>query len=273
MFKFIPIEGLEAEFINPERSTKSSAGFDLFVPGEDAFVLQSKRSITIDFAMTIETSAPIVVEVSARSSLYKKKGLVLGKSVYRFYPGESIVIEFCNLTNEDVTIHPKDVLCQAVVVDSAVEEGILQDPDYFMSMEFVDDLHKVYDNPSCNLGSTSVFYFQCPQDMEVPAFSNKLIFSDIKASFQDDKYLCLKLIDAISEKRLFLANGIGIVDADYYSNSSNDGNIGFNVYNCNYLPVKINKGDIIGIGYLRRYYTTGEVVETIRGGGFGSTNN
>lgn len=273
MFKFIPTEGFEQDFIQPQRSTQESAGYDLFVPGENSYILSPKRSFVIDFGMTLETKEPIVVEVSARSSLFKKKGLVLGKSLYRFYPGEDIKVEFCNLLNSDVTISPKDVLCQAVVVDSVVEEGILMNSDYFMTVEYVDDLHKKYALPTQDLGQTSVFYFQCPDDITVPAFSSKLIFTDLKAKFKNDKYLCLKLIDGLSEKRLFLANGIGVVDADYYSNSSNDGNIGFNVYNCNYLPVKINKGDILGIGYLRRFYTSGEVVDTTRDGGFGSTNN
>lgn len=272
MFKFVPVAGLEKEFIEPKRSTSKSAGYDLFIPGEDTFVLGRNKSVTVDFGMTIETSDSVVVEVSARSSLFKKKGLVLGKSVYRFFPGESIVIEFCNLQDKEVTIEPKDVLCQAIIVDSVVEEGILSNPDYFMKVFMVDEIHKKYHIPTCDLGETSVFYFQCPEDIEVPAFSSKLVFTDIKASFQEDKYLCIKLLDSLLERRLFLANGIGVIDADYFSNISNDGNIGFNIYNCNYLPVKINKGDLVGIGYLRKFYTSGETVDTVRDGGFGSTN-
>lgn len=273
MFKFVPTESMEAEFIQPQRSTKESAGYDLFVPGVDCFTLSPKNSVTIDFGMTLDTDESVVVEVSARSSLFKKKGLVLGKALYRFYPGEAIKVEFCNLLESDVVISPKDVLCQAVVVDSVVEEGILTDPDYFMTVEYVDDAHKKYNNPSLNLGHTSVFYFQCPDDVVIPPFSASLIFTDLKAKFQSDKYLCLKLIDSLLEKRIFLANGIGVVDGDYYSNPSNDGNIGFNIYNCNYLPVKINKGDILGIGYLRRFHSSGEIVDAVRDGGFGSTNN
>jgi dUTP pyrophosphatase len=45
---------------------------------------------------------------------------------------------------------------------------------------------------------------------------------------------------------LMLANGVGIIDADYYNNPDNEGEIFFQIYNLSPFNIKIKKGDIIG---------------------------
>jgi dUTP pyrophosphatase len=75
---------------------------------------------------------------------------------------------------------------------------------------------------------------------------------------------------------LILANGIGIIDSDYYNNPDNEGHIMFQVYNIKRpLPentVVLHKGDRIGQGVFVRYgLTDDDMVERVRTGGFGST--
>ena len=75
------------------------------------------------------------------------------------------------------------------------------------------------------------------------------------------------------KKGLILANGVGIVDADYYNNPDNDGHIMFQVYNITNQVVTINKGERIGQGVFLRYFKTdNDAAEAIREGGFGSTD-
>lgn len=72
---------------------------------------------------------------------------------------------------------------------------------------------------------------------------------------------------------LVLANGVGVVDSDYYSNPSNDGEIMFAFYN--YLPwtVKIKKGDKVGQGVFMEYrLADGDKSRGKRNGGFGSSD-
>ena len=72
---------------------------------------------------------------------------------------------------------------------------------------------------------------------------------------------------------LVLANGVGVVDSDYYSNPSNDGEIMFAFYN--FLPwtVKIKKGDKIGQGVFMEYrLADGDKSRGKRTGGFGSSD-
>ena len=71
---------------------------------------------------------------------------------------------------------------------------------------------------------------------------------------------------------LILANGVGIIDADYYNNPDNEGHIYFQLINLSPFPIKIQKGEAIGQGIILPYgITENDDVWTERVGGFGST--
>lgn len=75
------------------------------------------------------------------------------------------------------------------------------------------------------------------------------------------------------KKHLILANGIGIVDADYYGNEENDGHIMFAYFNMSDEEVIIKKGEIIGQLVFMNYLTTdNDKASGKRKGGFGSTS-
>jgi dUTP pyrophosphatase len=73
---------------------------------------------------------------------------------------------------------------------------------------------------------------------------------------------------------LILANGVGIIDADYYNNPDNEGHIYFQIINLLPFDVVIKKGECFGQGILIPYSTTenDNGSDTVRSGGFGSTN-
>ena len=76
-----------------------------------------------------------------------------------------------------------------------------------------------------------------------------------------------------SKRGLAPANKVGVVDADYYSNEGNDGNIGFRLLNLGSTPYEIKVGDRIGQGVFIKYGTIKDDNTTsTRTGGFGSTN-
>lgn len=72
---------------------------------------------------------------------------------------------------------------------------------------------------------------------------------------------------------LVMANGVGVIDSDYFGNPDNDGNIGFPFYNFAPWPVTINPGDRIGQGVFHTYLkvTNDSYTDRERTGGFGST--
>ncbi len=72
---------------------------------------------------------------------------------------------------------------------------------------------------------------------------------------------------------LMLANGVGIIDADYYNNPDNEGEIFLQIYNLSPFNIQIKKGDAIGQGIILPYAVVeDDVAMGERLGGFGSTN-
>lgn len=101
-----------------------------------------------------------------------------------------------------------------------------------------------------------------------------LIPTGIKCEIPDGYYLELSVRSSCPLKHwLILANGVGVIDADYYNNNSNEGEIFFQIINLSPFDILLRKGDAIGQGILKKYYLTDEDVTTgLREGGFGSTD-
>lgn len=101
-----------------------------------------------------------------------------------------------------------------------------------------------------------------------------LIKTGVKALMEEDD--CLQLCNRSSNpnKGLVLANGVGIIESDYYGNKDNDGEIMFAYINISNEPVYIRKGDKIGQGVFYKYLLIDDDIATgERTGGFGSTDN
>lgn len=101
-----------------------------------------------------------------------------------------------------------------------------------------------------------------------------LVPTGIKCKLDSDKYLQLSVRSSCPLKYwLILANGVGIVDADYYNNPDNEGEIFFQIINLSPMTIKLKKGDIIGQGVILNYnLVEDDFSDTERIGGLGSTN-
>lgn len=74
--------------------------------------------------------------------------------------------------------------------------------------------------------------------------------------------------------RLMLANGVGVIDADYYGNPGNGGEILVPLWNAGREAVILQRGERIAQGIVLNYFPVdGEMTgqEVQRTGGFGST--
>lgn len=100
-----------------------------------------------------------------------------------------------------------------------------------------------------------------------------LVPTGIKCKLESNKFLQLNVRSSLPLKSLLLlANGSGIIDADYYNNESTDGEVMFQLINLAPFDIKIRKGDRIGQGVIMDYYTTeDDIPGGERTGGFGST--
>ena len=101
-----------------------------------------------------------------------------------------------------------------------------------------------------------------------------LVSTGVKCALEPDTYLELSVRSSTPLKYwLILANGVGIIDADYYNNPDNEGEIFFQLINLTAMPIQLKKGDVIGQGIIKKYLTTDDdAASGERVGGFGSTN-
>lgn len=73
---------------------------------------------------------------------------------------------------------------------------------------------------------------------------------------------------------IMMANSVGIIDADYYNNPDNEGEIFFQLYNLSPYNIIIKKGEALGQGIILSYgVTEDDIAFGTRIGGFGSTSN
>jgi len=116
--------------------------------------------------------------------------------------------------------------------------------------------------------------FYAPEEIEIPAGEMALIWTDVKADFGEREMLILCVTSGMGKHGIMLANNVGIIESDYYNNVSNNGNLGFRLYNFGSEPYKVKVGDKIGQGIFTTFLTVDneEEVKTVRTGGFGSTN-
>jgi len=119
---------------------------------------------------------------------------------------------------------------------------------------------------------------EAAEDITIPVFENgckpTLVHTGLKAYCQDDEwYMLANRSSNPGKKKLVLANGIGIIDADYYGNPDNDGEFMYAYYNIGTEPLEIKKGDIIGQVVFQKFLVTDDDNATgSRMGGFGSTD-
>lgn len=116
--------------------------------------------------------------------------------------------------------------------------------------------------------------FYSPIDVVIEPQQMQMIWTNVKSQFNEDEVLLLCVTSGMGKYGIMLANTLGVIDSDYYSNDGNDGNIGFRLYNFSDKPYIIKSGDKIGQGIFTKFLTVDNEskVEKIRKGGFGSTN-
>lgn len=116
--------------------------------------------------------------------------------------------------------------------------------------------------------------FFLTEDIVLAPDNQVLVWTDIKAYMLDDEVLELHVRSSIGiKKNLMLANITGIIDADYYSNLNNDGNIGICLRNVGNEIVHLEKGERVAQGIFKKYLVADNCNhDGERLGGIGSTN-
>lgn len=108
--------------------------------------------------------------------------------------------------------------------------------------------------------------FYLSEELVIPSQSMRMGMSNTAVKMGQDDVLLIFARSSLCKKGLMLMNSVGVVDADY------DGEIMFPLYNVSDETVVLSKGERVAQGMFTNYSTCGDVVSTVRNGGFGSTN-
>lgn len=142
--------------------------------------------------------------------------------------------------------------------------------------ELVNDAPKDTVLPIRKTANSAGYDFVLPRDVYIaPYTSTGIIATNVKVIMPKDEVLLLFIRSSIGiGKGVVLANGTGIIDADYANNPMNDGNIGIILRNESGNHVRLLKGERIMQGIFVKYQVTNDdAADVERVGGFGSTGS
>lgn len=128
--------------------------------------------------------------------------------------------------------------------------------------------------PKRGTANSACYDFFLNEDIVIKAGDRLTVFSNIKAYMLPDEVLMVYPRSSSGIKfGLELANTVGVVDSDYYSNSDNDGNIGFFIVNTSDKDAKFLRGDRIVQAMFQKILIADEdsFLNEKRFGGYGST--
>lgn len=136
-------------------------------------------------------------------------------------------------------------------------------------------IEKLYDNAIKNDINVSRFWTlnEIKTLAKITQAKPTLVSTGVKCYLDDNQYLELSARSSTPLNYwLILANGVGIIDADYADNPDNEGEIFLQMINLSPFDIVVQKGETIGQGIIKTYsITDDDEAEGDRLGGFGST--
>ena len=120
--------------------------------------------------------------------------------------------------------------------------------------------------------SSIAYDFYSPITVTIPPNQSVMIWTDVKAHFNEDEALLLNVRSSMGKHPIMIANTQGWIESDYCNNLDNDGNIGIMLFNLGNEPYVVRVGDRIAQGMFIKYLTADNGNTDIeRVGGFGSS--
>lgn len=116
--------------------------------------------------------------------------------------------------------------------------------------------------------------FYMPYDLTIKKDEVVLIPTGIKVMLNSDEFLGIYIRSSLGFKyNLRMCNQVGIIDSDYYNNTSNEGHIFVKLKNEGNNDIILKKYDRYVQGIIQKYYVVDneKEIEDIRVGGIGSS--
>ena len=134
-------------------------------------------------------------------------------------------------------------------------------------------LYEEYELPKRATKGSCGYDFLAIEDVVLHPGEIKKIPTGYKAKFLDDEMLMLVIRSSMGFKyNVRMCNQVGIVDSDYYNNSSNEGHMWLALQNEGTVDYEIKKGTAYCQGIFVKYLTCGDSPDMIRTDGIGSTD-
>ena len=136
------------------------------------------------------------------------------------------------------------------------------------------NLYQEYSLPKRATKNSCGYDFLAIEDMVLHPGEIKKIPTGYKAKFMTDEMLLLVVRSSMGFKyNVRMCNQVGVIDSDYYNNFNNEGHMWVALQNEGTKDYVIKKGTAYCQGIFTKYLTCGDVVESERIDGFGSTDD
>ena len=253
---FAVAKGFEDKDINlPKRGTTSAAGYDF--EAAETIVIPSYKDI-------LETYSKLI-HASILEKFTGQPNLMTEVSAYQYIEN----LDSAEKTEIGIkTIDSISEILEAVSSDADILE-VLADP----TSAFIDAL-KIGGDVNENILNGLFSKEKIEEIKSVKKLLKPvLVPTGIKAYMQENEFLGIyNRSSNPMKKSLVLTNGVGVIDADYFENESNDGHIMGQFINFSPDPIIIEKGDRIFQGIFQPFLLADDdVAGGKRVGGHGST--
>ena len=172
---------------------------------------------------------------------------------------EVFTFDFFNASDAVVTIKAGERLAQAILVKDVLGNS------------FEGEVFTMDGEPIPQPFTTgNRFPVYAREEVTLSSGEYKLVKSGLCCKVADNIFIILE--DFCACDSLLLVNGVGIIDADYYGNKDNGGEICFPYFNDSYVSAVIKPGTLLGFLVTDEYLVTDDDNATAeRVGGIGST--
>ncbi len=287
VLKNIELKTINESVKKPKRSTSDSAGHDIF--SQDKIVIPSKKEVTFKLPFYFKKIGETInfrVRIFARSSfgIKKKVRIIVNNKVAKWleinpYNVDNYITLF-NDSDKELVINKNEHFAQFVITSHEDKEKV-KIKFYTISNEAKEKELEKFKRLSKNrliTDNNEVTKYISDDDLILLVGEQKTLPTGLKSEIPQGTFMGVHISKEFEDK-IFLANGTGIIDADYFSNQTNDGHLLFAIVNNTnrYLSLKGNE-PIIDL-YAEKYYILEEeldnpvIAKRVSGVGSTSENN
>lgn len=138
-----------------------------------------------------------------------------------------------------------------------------------------EELYKNYSLPKRSTINSAGYDLKSIENVTIKPHHSEVIRTGLKVSMNDYEVFLIFIRSSLGYKyNISLANGVGVIDSDYYNNETNEGHFSVKLKNDGEEDFVVSVGDRIAQGIFIKYLTINSEEKIInkRVGGIGSTN-